>query len=321
MPGGATPTETHHTMWPELSSAVRRGDARAIGRFIRAVDDRLPGAEEALDALGGPRPTVVGITGPPGAGKSTLLGRLAELWRPVGLVAVDPSSPFSGGALLGDRLRFSAVAREPGVQAVSLASRGALGGLSRATEAAVRVLGAAGYPRVLVETVGVGQSEVEVATLADVTCVVLVPGLGDGVQAMKAGLLEIADVFALNKADRPGARRLASELDVAVDHIFALRGVRPERVSTEATAGRGVSELAASIDRAVAQAALLDPRERARRRLFALALDALHDRLAATPGEPFVDSVVGGRSGPYAAARAWAEAAMAEYPGRDTPGA
>lgn len=293
----------------QLVEQVKRGDTRAIGRLVRAVDDGREGAEDAVDALAcaTPRPRVVGITGPPGAGKSSLVRRLTALWRadgPLGIVAVDPSSPFTGGAILGDRLRYAAEATEPGVHALSLAARGTLGGLSRSTEAAVRVLGAAGFGRVLVETVGVGQSELEVALLADVTCVVLVPGLGDDVQAMKAGLLEIADVFVVNKSDRPGARRLITELSAAAEHIEALRGRRPEIIATDALTGRGGAELSAAIARAPGRPLA----ERLPRRLQALAAERLRARLGHVDPAEWVAAVTRGELGLYAAARAWADA-------------
>jgi GTPase len=194
----------------------------ALARAISLVENGSPGFEGMLAGLHSNlgRARRVGVTGPPGAGKSTLIERLAALYRSqgltVGVVAVDPSSPFTGGALLGDRIRMERAAQDPGVFIRSMASRGSHGGMATTTGEVADVMDAFGFDRILIETVGVGQSELEVASISDTTLVVLVPESGDGIQVMKAGLMEIADVYAINKADRPGADRLRQELEVAL---------------------------------------------------------------------------------------------------------
>ena len=238
------------------------GDRRALARSISLIEDRHPAAMAAIPALVTRRavapgaPHVVGITGPPGAGKSTFSDRLVTLARAagrrVGVVAVDPSSPFSGGAILGDRLRMDRHALDGGVFIRSLASRGHLGGLSRATGQVVDLLDAVGFDLVLVETVGVGQSELSVLEVADTVLVVLTPESGDVVQTMKAGLLEVADVFVVNKADRPGADRLRRDLELMVhlDQLDPDTEPDPWTIPVHvacATDGRGIDEVAASI--------------------------------------------------------------------------
>ncbi len=206
---------------------VLAGRPRAIGRAISAVE-KNGGAPEILGPLfpRTGRARVVGVTGPPGAGKSTLAQRLAQAYRrrgkTVGIVAVDPSSPFTGGAILGDRIRMAEIYTDPGVFIRSMATRGALGGLARATSDAVDVLDSAGYDVVLIETVGVGQDEVDIIKAAETVAVVLVPGLGDDIQAIKAGILEIGDVFVVNKADRDGADRVAAELSRCSTRVSGL---------------------------------------------------------------------------------------------------
>jgi LAO/AO transport system kinase len=237
-----------------LAAQVLAGDPRAAARLMRDLDDGAPGAASALREVfpHTGRAFIVGVTGTPGAGKSTLVDGLVAAVRArgqrVAVVAVDPSSPFSGGAVLGDRVRMQRHALDPGVFIRSLATRGQMGGLSRSTADAVSVLDAAGFEVVLVETVGVGQDEVDVVRLADTTVVVTVPGLGDEVQALKAGILEIADVLVVNKVDREGADRAVRDLTT----MLALRADGPgdhEIVQTVALRAEGLPELLAAIDR------------------------------------------------------------------------
>ncbi len=237
---------------------ILAGDVPAAARLIRDLDDRRPDAIAIVKALWPHtgRAYITGITGNPGAGKSSLVDSLISHYRAagdrVGVIAIDPSSPFSGGALLGDRVRMQRHALDPGVFIRSLATRGHLGGLSRSTFEAAHVLDAMGFERILIETVGVGQDEVDVMDAAHTTVVVSVPGLGDDVQAMKAGLLEVADVLVVNKADREGADRLAGDLRTML-RLRASRTHEVEVVSTVATRGlahgSGIGELAAAIEK------------------------------------------------------------------------
>jgi LAO/AO transport system kinase len=237
-----------------LVADLRRRQPRALGRAISVVEDGGAAQAELVRRIYADtgRAKVVGVTGPPGAGKSTLVDRLAQAARArgetVGILCVDPTSPFSGGALLGDRIRMQERATDPGVFIRSMATRGALGGLARATRDAVDLLDAAGYDWVLVETVGVGQDEVDVVASVDTVVVVTVPGLGDDIQAIKAGILEIADVFVINKADREGADRAHRDLATMLSLADALDWM-PPIVRTVASKSEGIDALLAEIER------------------------------------------------------------------------
>jgi LAO/AO transport system kinase len=238
-----------------LSERVLQGDERAASRLMRLVDDGDPRGREELDKLYSHTGDayVVGVTGNPGSGKSTLvdglIGKLRERGDSVGVIAIDPTSPFSGGAILGDRVRMGTHATDPGVFIRSVATRGNLGGISRSTPAILQVLDAMGFDWIIVETVGVGQDEVDIAAFADTCCVVMVPGMGDDVQAAKAGLLEVADLFIVNKSDRQGAKRVVRELRQMLDLDPEDRTWTPPIVSTVATAGEGLDDLLMSIEK------------------------------------------------------------------------
>jgi len=241
-------------MGESLLEKVLAGEPRAIARAISKVEDGSGEASQLMKAIFPQtgRGLVVGMTGAPGAGKSSLVDKLALLYRQrgerVGIVAVDPSSPFSGGAILGDRIRMQALGLDEGVFIRSMATRGNLGGLARATVDAVAILDAAGYSKIIVETVGVGQDEVEIVKAADVSVVVLVPGMGDDIQAIKAGIMEIGDIFVINKADRDGVYATEKELESLLSLSSREDGWHPAIVKTVATESKGVGDLAAAID-------------------------------------------------------------------------
>lgn len=295
-----------------LVDRARQGEPRAVARLISWVEDGSPGLAEVMAALGAAPGTayVIGVTGSPGVGKSTTTSALVGAYRArgkrVGVIAVDPTSPFSGGALLGDRIRMQQHSTDDGVFIRSMASRGHLGGIAASTPQAIRILEAAGFDVVLVETVGVGQSEVEVAGAADTTVVLLAPGMGDGVQAAKAGILEVGDILCVNKADRDGADATVRE----VRHMLSL-GASPEGWQVPvvtAVAARGeVDDLVAALDARQAWLGEGDHlRERRRRRaeaeIVALAAGRVRERLARALPPDLADDVAAGRIDPYSAA-------------------
>src|SRR5690242_7343455 len=237
----------------EWAGQVRSGDVRALSRAITAIENHQPEEEPLLKALfpSTGNAYLTGVTGAPGTGKSTLVDRLAAHFRKqserVGVIAVDPTSPYSGGAILGDRIRMQGHAGDSGVFIRSMATRGFLGGLARATAEVALVLDAAGKQHVLIETVGVGQDEVDIVRLADCVVVLLVPGMGDDIQNMKAGLMEIGDIFVLNKADREGADRLEQQLLAMLSLVMPRDGWHPPVIRTVATENKGIEELAATV--------------------------------------------------------------------------
>jgi LAO/AO transport system kinase len=302
-----------------LVSAADGGDPRALARLISLVENGSPqlrGVMKLIASRTG-RARVIGLTGAPGVGKSTITGALVRAYRGrgqrVGVLAVDPTSPFTGGALLGDRVRMQEHATDDGVFIRSMASRGHLGGLSWAVPQALRIVDAAGFDVVLIETVGVGQAEVAIASLADSTLVILAPGMGDSVQAAKAGILEIADIFVVNKSDRPGAQE-------AVRDLRTMLAMAPQRdegawkppiVLTSAASGEGIGDLVSGLNAHASWLADSGEGElrrvgRAREEITALAVAQLRERLGALPGEARLEDlasqVASGKLDPYSAA-------------------
>jgi LAO/AO transport system kinase len=319
----------------DLVSRATDGSPRAVARLISLVEDASPLLREvtaALTPLAGTA-RVIGLTGSPGVGKSTTTSALVAAYRArgmrVGVLAVDPSSPFSGGALLGDRVRMQEHATDPEVFIRSMASRGHLGGLAWATPQAIRVLDAAGCDVIFVETVGVGQAEVAVASLADSTIVLVAPGMGDSIQAAKAGILEVADIFVVNKADRDGAQQAVRDLRMMV--ALAERGPdewKPPIVSAVASKNEGIDEIAEALDKHHARLAAGDDLHRrrlarARDEIEAIAVTALRERMGDPHGDRRLDAlaeeVLSGARDPYAAADELVAAVVAATDGAPAP--
>jgi LAO/AO transport system kinase len=303
----------------DLVARLSAGDRRALARLVTLIENGAPESRVVLATLHarGGHAHIVGITGSPGAGKSTLVAQLAREWRrrgtSVAIIAVDPTSPFSGGAILGDRIRMQDLAGDPNVYIRSMASRGSVGGLAAATRDVTRALDAAGFDNIVIETVGAGQAEVEIVRAAQSIVVVTVPGMGDDIQALKAGILEIADIFCVNKADRPDADRAASELRMLLS--LAPKGDanqwRPPILKTIATTGEGISDLADALARHLdhlrATGQLRERGERqARSEILALLYQSLLNRLDATIGSErlggIVAAVAARQTDPYSAA-------------------
>jgi LAO/AO transport system kinase len=275
---------------------LRSGDVRTLARAISTVENRAPGWAELLKALfpHSGKARVLGLTGPPGAGKSTLVDQLARLYRKhkrsVGIIAVDPTSPYTGGAILGDRIRMQEHFSDPGIYIRSMATRGSLGGLARTTADVTTVLDASGRDLIMIETVGVGQDEVDIVRLADITILILVPGMGDDVQTIKAGIMEIADIFVINKSDRDGAENVEREIRTLQSLAMRHDGWTPPIVKTVASQGVGIEELAVTISDYEAylqkgNLALSKSVENWQERLIEMLRDALLDKARAQLGD------------------------------------
>ncbi len=286
-----------------LIGAARAGDPRSLARLVSLVENAAPELRPIMAAIAPlvGQARIVGLTGSPGVGKSTVTGALIAAYRSrgmrVGVLAVDPTSPFSGGALLGDRVRMQAHATDDGVFIRSMASRGHLGGLSWTTPQAVRILDAAGFDLIMIETVGVGQAEVEIASEADSTLVVVAPGMGDSIQAAKAGILEIADIFVVNKTDRPGAHEAIRDLRSMLAMARYAKGEwKPPIVAMSATSGEGIDDLVTRLERHWSWLAESGQREvrrqrRAREEVSAIAVTTLRARMGGLPGDDRLDEL------------------------------
>jgi LAO/AO transport system kinase len=293
---------------------LRGGDPRALARAISMVENRDPGASDLLKALFpySGKARILGMTGAPGAGKSTLVDHLAKHYRKqnrtVGIIAVDPTSPYSGGAILGDRIRMQDHFADPGIYIRSMATRSSLGGLARATADVTTVLDASGRDLIMIETVGVGQDEVDIVRLADITVVILVPGMGDDVQTIKAGIMEIADIFVINKSDREGAERVEREIRALQSLAMRSDNWTPPIVKTVASEGQGVTELAAAVENYEAylkKQNLLQKRnvQNWRERLIEMLRDAMLEKARAQMGDGevgrYAEEVAGHKRDPY----------------------
>jgi LAO/AO transport system kinase len=301
-----------------LVTAAASGDPRALARLISLVENGSPQLRDVMRLIAPHtgQARVIGLTGAPGVGKSTITAALVKAYRGqglrVGVLAVDPTSPFSGGALLGDRVRMQDHATDSGVFIRSMASRGHLGGLSSAVPQALRILDAAGFDVVMIETVGVGQVEVAIASLADSTLVIVAPGMGDAIQAAKAGILEIADIFVVNKSDRPGAQEAIRDLRTMLAMgSYGPDAWKPPIVAVTAVTGSGIDDLVARLEahgRWLAESGERDRRRlaRAREEVSAMAVATLRERLGALPGEAHLEELAAqvayGQLDPYTAA-------------------